>query len=970
MRWQWTAVFAGLLLGARLAVAGEVVHLDLNGPWNLTRAGQPEPTPAVVPGCVHLDLLAAKQIADPFFRDNQKSLQWIGDVAWTYSRTFAITADKLDRQHVLLRCEGLDTVAAISVNGRAVARTENMFRTYEFDVKPFLQPGSNSIEVTFWPVAGYIKTFVANAVGMSSIKGMSNVRKAPYSNGWDFGPKFLTCGIYKKIELLAFDQGRLTHVAVTTHLDHAGGAWCGVEAFVDGDQPLQVDMALSLKGTQVATGTIGLGANSNVCRLNVPRPQLWWPHGRGAQPLYDLVVHLKDAKANVIDSRSIRVGLREIELLPKTADRPLRLKVNGREIFAKGTNWIPADMFAPRVTTAKLRRYVADAAAVNMNMIRCWGGGYYEEDAFYDACDEFGLLVWSEFKFACASYPVNVPAFVTNVKAEVTDQVNRLRNHPCIAVWCGNNEVLSLITGFKILKQKDYDVLFHDVIGAQVNALMPGANYVGGSPEAGDEHNWWVWHVGANFEKYLESHGWMTEFGFQSFPCPATVESYTDLGDRDSVLSPVMKAHQHNGNRRGNEMIVDMMGRYFQPPKDFESTLWLSQINQAYGVTMGIEHWRGDWPRSSGALVWQYDDCWPGATWSSVDYFGRWKALHYKLRDAFAPLMVTGFYNAFSGEVRTIVCGDSPVPCDCALRWRLTDTEGKLISNGETPVQIPAGTASVPGPDLKLADSIATTGRKHALLWLDLWTDGQVVSEKVLGFVRPKDIALQNPFLRSRITQTPEGFDVAITAAAPALWAWLDLTEDPDARFSDNFTAVSTHRPWHVLVTPSKAMTIDQFSTRLRVRSLFDTYDSKRVAQTVVMPGVDGSFLATADQADIIGNSTRLEPGHPSNIGAWSDAGDHLEWTIATKQPGVYRVVADVACPGGTAGSTIELRAGRTSVTGTVLPTRSWYDYQKLDLGLLKVDTAGTMILTVRAVAMPHGNVMNLRSISLQPVAP
>jgi beta-mannosidase len=946
----------------------EVAHLDLGGTWRLSQDDSQTTIAATVPGCVHLDLLAAGKIADPFYRDNQKTLQWISDASWSYSRSISIPVEFTSHRYILLRCEGLDTVAEISINDLPLATTDNMFRTYEFDAKPLLKSGDNTIKVTFRPIAPYIKKFISEATGpMSSVKGVANVRKAPYSNGWDFGPKFLTAGIYRKIELVGFDQGRLTHPAVTTHLDSDTKATVIVDASTQHARaPLTIRATLSFHGSVLATEAVSAIVDPSHFEIPVPNPHLWWPAGMGAQPLYDLELTLKDPQGLVVDHQKLRVGIRKIELLPRTDTQPLRLSVNGREIFAKGADWIPCDMFAPRVTAEQLHHYIADAAAVNMNMLRCWGGGYYEEDSFYDACDELGIMVWSEFKFACAVYPSGNPKFVDNVRAEVTDQANRLRNHPCMAVWCGNNEVMSLITGYKVLKQADYDSFFHGVIGKQIHELIPDSNYVGGSPEEGDEHNWWVWHVGANFEKYLDSHGWMTEFGFQSFPCPATVNSFTEPADRTSVLSPVMKAHQHNGNGRGNEMIVEMMGRYFQPAKDFDSTLWLSQINQAYGITMGIEHWRADWPRSSGALVWQYDDCWPGPTWSSVDYYGRWKALHYKLREAFAPLMVTAQYDSSAGQVQVHVCSDLATACATNLRWRLTDIEGKLAKEGSCPVAVPAGTCSVECPAISLADSIAAIGRKSALLWIELENDGHVVSRKTLWFIRPKSLSLVDPRITSSVVTAGGGYDITLNAAHPALWAWLEIESDPDARFSDNFIHLVPGRPVTVHVALSAQMSLAQLTGRLKIRSLFDTYVPE-TSDHSVQSSVDGSIIATAEKAEIIGTSAKLEAGNPPNIGGWSDRGDELDWSLNLTHPGTYHVLIDLACPAGVEGSEIAVTAGGQQASGVVPVTGGWFKFKVVDLGTLNVEEAGPTSLSLRAIKMPHGNVMNLRSITLKP---
>ena len=819
---------AGLLCVPLNPLGAEPQRMDLGGQWQLTQEGKTEATPATVPGNVHTDLLAAGKIPDPFFRDNERALAWIYQAGWTYRRTFDPPADLRRQDQVLLRCAGLDTVAEVRLNGRPLGQADNMFRTWEFDAKPLLRDGPNTLEVTFSPVAPYIKAFRDRAPkgpNMAVLNDLAHVRKPPYSNGWDFGPRFLTSGIYKPIELVAWSRARLKSVAVTQNLSDPRRARLEVAADAEmaggNPQGLRVRATVSLAGRPVATAEAPYVPGGRV-PVFVDDPQLWWPVGLGSQPLYDVAVELRGADGPLLDRMVRRVGLRTVELPRPQGGTPLRLVVNGQPVFSRGADWIPGDVFPARVSPAKLRRYVQDAAAVHMNTLRVWGGGLYEDDAFYDACDEQGILVWNDFIFACSPYPGNNPEFRQNVAAELADQVNRLRHHPCIAVWCGNNEVHGLITGYKLLNQKEYDTLFHDLIGGFMQARFPEAAYVGGSPEEGDEHNWLVWHVGADFEKYRDSHGWMTEFGFQSFPEPATVAAYTEPADRDSVLSPVNVFHQRNGNHRGNPMILDKMKHYFREGKDFDSTLWLSQINQAYGMEIGIEHWRADWPRSSGCLCWQYNDCWPGPSWSSVDYFGRWKALQYRFRTLYAPVLVTGDVDAGKREVQVRVASELPRAADASLDWTLTDAEGRPLQRGEATIPLPAGTAAVAGPRLALDEAVRQAGAENALLWLTVRAAGET-STKLLTFGLPRDLRLADPGLRTSIVPAGNGFDVTVTAVRPALWTWLSCA-DADARYSDNFVHLTAGQAVTIRVTPSRPTTAADLGRTLRVQSLYETY--------------------------------------------------------------------------------------------------------------------------------------------------
>ena len=813
---------------------------DLGGSWSLKESAgaaagslsnssptlrETGPVSATVPGTVHTDLLLAGIIPDPFFGDNARRVAWIAETPWTYSRTFTPTTGLLARQKIVLECEGLDTVAAVSLNGRPVGRADNMFRKWTFDVKGAIRPGENTLTVTFTPLQQAIQDFVATAKGLgpnTAYGGMSNLRKATYSNGWDFAPKLPAVGIYKPIRLVGYDTVRLRGVVIDSCVDDSNAGRVIARPCLSDAAPAgtRVRASVMLNGRVVAMDAADAGGAVN---LTVDQPQLWWPNGMGERPTYDVRVELLDPTGSTIDTAVRRTGFRDIKLVRRTDGRPLHLVVNGRPIFARGANWVPPDMFLSRVTPQRQRQLLQSAADVGMNTIRTWGGGVYEDDAFYDTCDELGLLVWHDFKFACNAYPGRNAAFADNVRQEVTQQVTRLSPHPSIAVWCGNNEVEAIVKRFGLMSAADYRFLFADLIGGGLHAILPNAAYVTGSPDEGDEHNWWVWHIGAEFERYRHSHGWMTEFGFQSFPSPATVDSFTEPADRASVLSSVMMAHQHNGNGRGNEMILDQIARYFRPAKDFESTLWLSQINQAYGLTLGIEHWRADWPRSSGALVWQLNDAAPAASWSMIDYFGRWKAAQYAMRRAFAPVLVTGVYDTKTDVLPLTICSDRPRAFKADVTWRATDLNGTTVASGSDEIDVPAGTTAVSGPALRLKDAVAQAGRDHLIVWVDLLSDGKQVASNAFFASTFKHLNLVDPGFSTTTTRVGDDFEVELLSRHPALFAWLDLAGDPDARFSDNFAHTTAGRPMYVRVSPSKPIDLDAFKKRLIARSLFDT---------------------------------------------------------------------------------------------------------------------------------------------------
>jgi len=959
------------------AATAEPTRLSLDGKWEVRQQGTEDVIPALVPGNVHTDLLAAGKIPDPFFGDNESKLQWIGKATWVYSREFDVPKELLERQNVVLRCEGLDTLATVKVNGTEIAKTDNMFRVWEFDVRDLLKPGKNSIEISFAPAREFIEANYEDPAfpGLGAHK-TSNLRKEACDFGWDWGPDLLTCGIWRPISLVAWDHARLDGVLIQQSLTDPKTAYLDLDIAVDtdGSIPLTAEATVTDEGGEVGKASVPLRQKDGVGRATVaiPDPKRWWPAGMGDQHLYTVSVVIKDDSGAVIDQTKKRIGLREIGWLAKTDDRPLGLSINGRPFFAKGANWIPPDTFTSRITPEKLRRYMEDAVAANMNMMRFWGGGYYEEDELFDICDELGILVWMDFKFACAAYPSWDPAFCANVKAELEDNIERLRHHPSIAVWCGNNEVrLHYFTADRgevgKMSYADYDRFFADLIGGTLRQLAPQAVYTPGSPEAGDDHFWGVWHGNQPFEAYEELHGMLTEYGFQSFPHPRTVDSFTTEADRESLETPVMMAHQKAGDQ-GNAKIAGMIERYFRAPKDFESTMWLSQVTQAFGITKGIDHWRRDWPNSTGSLVWQFNDTWPGPTWSMVDYFGRWKALMYRIRHAYSPIRISGVPGK-DGGVDVFIASDVDGEREVDFEWMLTDLSGKKLESGAGKAAVPAGTASAKVAKLKLGDAIDKAGKDNVLLWLSASENGETVSRNVVLFDKPKNLTLPDPEIQTTINPTDDGvFAVTLEAKRPALWVWLDVT-GVDAKYSDNFVDLRPGVPVTIEVTPAEPISEAEFREKLAVRSLRDTYDPSQPVRNLVVEK-DGVLRAMAADADIEGFSAGVDTQDPPSIGSWEDARDSVTWKMKIDKPGTYSVTVESAIPASDAGSTYEVTLGDQRVEAVVPATERWEDFVSTKIGTFTVREPGTYPLTVKAVSKKHRFVMNLRSVTLERETP
>ncbi len=636
-------------------------QMTLGGTWTLEIPEREITVPMTVPGDDHTALLQAGVIADPYQGKNELDLQWIGSSQARLSKIFHCTEEIASLEMISLDLKSIDTVAEVFLNGISIGLCDNMFRSYRFDIRGILSAGENRIEFAFTSAgrtAAFLNTTLPYPIPAMTYPIHSPhrnlVRKAQCHSGWDWGPCLMVKGIYEEPVISASPLERIEYVH--TNLTETEGIWnLEVITEITSSDAGETTLTISCAG-ETLKETVSLRKGTQELRrsLRITDIDLWWPSGYGRQPLYTLSVTLDH------DGREKRIGFRTIEVDTSSDESgsAMTFIVNGKAIFCKGANWIPSDALPSRSTKEREKFLLSSAVEANMNMIRVWGGGRYEQESFYETCDEYGLLIWHDFMFSCSLYP-SEPWFTENVKEEVIHQVKRLKDHPCIALWCGNNEDVGALTWFEDSRKDrdryliDYDRLNEGVIGTQVRKIDPKRTWWPSSPSAGiddysdnwhddskgDMHYWSVWHEGKPFEAYREvTPRFCSEFGFQSFPSIPLIRSFCPPQEMN-ISSPVMEHHQRND--RGNTIITSTFSRYFRFPSSFADQVYLSQVQQAMAITTAVEYWRSRRPVCMGALYWQLNDLWPVASWSSIEYGGRWKALHWAAKRFFSPVLLT-----------------------------------------------------------------------------------------------------------------------------------------------------------------------------------------------------------------------------------------------------------------------------------------------------------------------------------------
>lgn len=842
-----------LLSAAATASADGIGRLSLDGRWEFRQANTTEWHEASVPGCVHTDLLALGMIPDPFYGDNEKHLQWIGEKNWEYRRTFEVGSGMLDACHTELIMEGVDTYAEVFINDRQVGTCDNMFRTWRFDVKPCLREGMNEIRVLFRSVfsvdmpkyleAPYRRMAWPNN-DQSDIWLSLYARKAGYNYGWDWGPRLITSGLWRSVGIES--RGEL-HIA-GTHIktlalpsEKRRYAAMQAECTIQSDRETDAAVTVACRGMKSIAETVRLSAGENRVRIDfrIPNPRLWWCNGTGDQPLYDFEVTASDGTTT--SKKIVRTGIRTVEIVREEdgQGRSMFVRLNGRPIFMKGANYIPTDNFPTRTGASGYEHIVGSAASSNMNILRAWGGGIYENDIFYELCDRHGILVWQDMMFACGMFPAD-EHYLQSVAAEVRDNVRRLRNHPSIALWNGNNENeisyfewgwnKTLTPAQDSVYRDELRRLFYETIPKAIAAeddtryyhhTSPDTGYNGIGYDRGDVHFWAVWK-GAWIDAYERAENigrFMSEYGFQSYPSMRTLRR-TIPADKLRIGSDVLLSHQRarDDSTRdpnfGDNMMRQYLERYMIVPSDIEDYVYAGRMMQAEAIKVGIEAHRRAKPYCMGSLYWQINDCWPVASWSSIDWFGDWKPLQYYVARAFGELLVSPF--AEDGNVVFRIVSDRAESMSGELRLRTYATGGKCLADRHISVSIPAD--GVKDAATFTRDELAEgSDTNDYFILAELCEKGTVVAENIWYPAEPNGLVY--PSAKPEITVESVEGGLRLTLRSPVLirGLWLEV-DDEDTFFTDNALTLVPDIPR--TVTVRSALSAAEFEKSLTCRSL------------------------------------------------------------------------------------------------------------------------------------------------------
>lgn len=821
----------------------------LNGTWQLSAGHRSlESVDMQIPGTVLSGLLAAGKIKDPFYRTNEDATRALFWKDYVFTRTFDVDEELLAQQHIVLVCEGLDTLAEISINGTFLAKTDNMHRTWKFQAKKLLHPGKNEIQIVFRSVLRFIEDYPyeahkkINYIPCGSMKGNQLLRKAHSMFGWDWGPQTIDAGIFRDIYLQGYSHARIEDIRI--HQQHAknvsvqtsitlsesvpGQKLC-VELSEDGaDKPLQTKLC--------KTNADGVAAVDFV----IENPKLWWPNDYGDQPLYIVRTTLLDEDGTSLESITRRIGLRTLTISQEKDEwgNEFAFCVNGVKIFTRGGNYIPDDCLYTRITEKKLDYILESCRRAHFNCVRVWGGGYYPSDAFYDLCDEKGLIVWQDLMYACNVYDVT-DAFAENCRQETYDNVRRLRHHASLGLWCGNNEIESAWDHWGDFQKEtpylraDYIRLFEEVLPKAVQEADGETFYWHSSPSSGgcfdnpddanrgDTHYWDVWHGQKPFADYRKYFfRFCSEFGFQSFPCAKTVNSFT-LEDDRNIFSRVMESHQKNDAANGKMLYY--LSENLRYPKDLTHLLYASQVLQGMAIKYGVDHWRRNRGRCMGTLYWQINDDWPAPSWSSIDYFGRWKALHYMAQKFYAPHAVS--MTLEDHRCHVYFSNESFETTEYSLTLSIRDLSGNVLETYETKGNSPAFSAI----ETAVVDICSWEDQKDdVFLEAVIHTKDQKVLKDVETLVPYKYLNLKNPVISTEAEETNDAFILHISSDCFAPFVALDF-DDADVIFSDNFFHLTDKTVQDIIVKKEDILqghfeNAEDFRKRLQILSLGTSY--------------------------------------------------------------------------------------------------------------------------------------------------
>jgi beta-mannosidase len=797
------------------------IKISIQDHWEFKNTKDTTWLPAIVPGDIHSDLLKNKRIEDPFVKDNELKLQWISENDWEYKTIFSLDKETLQKKHIELHFEGLDTYTSIYVNDSLILNTNNAFRQWNIDIKTQLK-SENSLRVVFKNTTSFEEQAKAQIPYELPEGNRIFTRKAQFQYGWDWGPKFNTSGIWREVYLKAWNNTIIDEVFIAQGQHSIKEATFYAELKIISQLNSKAQIWVEVNDTifKEDIGLLGKTYDYTI-PITIKNPKLWWPHNLGTPYLYDISFKvIVDGK--VVDEKSVKHGIRKIELITEkdSIGESFYFKVNGVPVYAKGANYIPQHSFQNQISDNHYNKLLNDVVDANMNMLRVWGGGIYENDIFYDLCDEKGVLLWQDFMFAGAMYPGDA-SFLENVQQEAIDNVKRLRNHASIALWCGNNEISEgwhrwgWQTG-KTEAQKEaiwnnYLKVFDDILplvvaqNSETDYWKSSPKYGRGNPKyktEGDVHDWWVWHDGYPFE-HLENNvpRFMSEFGFQSFP---SYEAIQYINQKDSIDISSKGFQSHEKHSRGFQLIQDYMKRDFPVPTNDEDYVYMSQVLQAYGIAKGLEAHRRAKPYNMGTLYWQLNDCWPVVSWSSIDFFGNWKALHYKVKKAFENVLISSVIE--NDTLKTFIINDQIKSITGKLHLKLMAFNGKTVWSNSKQVTIAKNSS-------KQCHSfpLLNIDRQNVVLVI---TFNSEVSYYYL--TKPKDLKLQRAEIERKISKTKAGFNIELSSKT--LQKDVYLYTSTKGHFSDNYfdllpntTVIITYKTGALHLDDLKIKTLNEF---------------------------------------------------------------------------------------------------------------------------------------------------------------
>lgn len=807
-------LFCALLPAYTAFGQGDATSLTLSG-FEFRSASDGHWRSATVPGTIHTDLLSHRLIPDPYLADNEKLVQWVGKQSWHYRTTF--NCRELQHfEHAGLVLDGLDTHAEVLIDGVKVLTTHNSFRGYNLPLKQEWRTGNHELQVVFYP-AEIADSAAAVAYKTKLPDNRTFSRKPGYHYGWDWGPKLVTCGITGPVTIVGWNDVKVTGSYVRTLELNLQQATMKAEMELYAEKPV----TLTLSGVVEETGEtfeketkLQSGVNQISIPFTINNPKIWWPNGYGDQTLYHLTLKAGQLPRNI----TIPFGIRTAELVsqPDRSGSAFYFKINGKEIFAKGANYIPQDNFTPRRPDADYRRLLIQSAQQGFNMIRVWGGGIYERDIFYNLCDSLGLMVWQDFMFACY-FPPATTEMIQEIEEEATYQVTRLQRHPSLVLWCGNNEIDEAWHNWGYQKAfgytaadtarvwGDYQKIFHQLLPGVVQRLDSGRAWWPSSPQfgwgrkeslsRGDMHYWGVWWGGEPFGIYRHKTGrFMSEYGFQSYPHRATINHWSGDHQGLSPHHPLIKAHQKHPT--GGQTIETYLKREFDIPADFNHYIYLSQVLQARGMAVAIESHRMASPYCMGTLFWQLNDCWPVTSWSAIDYFGRPKAFFHHLKRLFAPTLVATHTSHDTLLVQAVA--DTADLRDLNLTLELWTMAGKKIGakTSKTNLQRNQAITVLRQPLNRFPAEMATDTSHHFILTKLTTADGKEMSRCRTLLCNPKNLAPNDPRTEVTLVAKETGvFELTLAAKEPAFDVFVAIDGDDDAIFSDNFVDVMPGEP-------------------------------------------------------------------------------------------------------------------------------------------------------------------------------